>query len=410
MAENQRPLIQANVVPVSGRNLSLECLRTLAKNEPDEFMRKIQAGVDQGKLKFSDFTDLKELYRMLAGVNVNVMMPDITGVQRAISTAAFPILTGTTVIKGINDAYQQWETIGGRLVTEIDDPKKVTTIASIHNQDKDQDEVKELDDFPEVGSIEEAVEIRHRKNGRKLTMSKEVITENEVANFMMKVNSLGKLAAKHVETLTLKRIYDYDGSASSPGEPYTYRPAGTGTALYSSTANTPGTRAPSGNRYDNNAFVDEIDLDNAINRLYSFVDLQDQSIDIPWSQVYLLAPFALRNKIFKVLNSEYVPGSVNEISNFGQSGSYNIPKERVIISRRLDDLSPSCWHLGAFKEQFIRKWKLRFEYVSLGQSTQAYLDSQVAAQFRVAWDCECGATDYVFTVQNLSGTTAPKDE
>ena len=95
---------------------------------------------------------------------------------------------------------------------------------------------------------------------------------------------------------------------------------------------------------------------------------------------------------------------------FGQSGSYNIPKERVIINRRLDDLSTSCWHLGAFKEQFVRKWKLRFEYVSLGQSTQAYLDSQVAAQFRVAWDCECGATDYVWVVQNLSGTTAPKDE
>ena len=284
------------------------------------------------------------------------------------------------------------------------------TIALIHNQDKDQDEVKEAEPFPEVSSTEESVEIRHRKNGRKLTMTKEVVTENEVANFMSKINALGKIAAKHVETLTLKRVTDHDGSASSAGEPYAYRPAGTGTALYSSTANTPGTRAPSGNRKTSNAFTNETDLDNAIDLLYSMKDEMSEFIDIPWSSVYLLAPFQLRNKIFKVLNSEYVPGVENEVSNYGSRGMYNIPKERVIISKRLSDLSTSAWYLGAFKEQFIRKWKMRFEYVSLGQSTQAYLDSQIVAQYRVAWDCEVGATDYVYGIQNLSGSTAPKDE
>lgn len=408
--EYKRPLIQSNIVPVSGRNLSLQCLRSLAENEPDEFMRKVQAGVDAGKLKFTDFSDLKELYRALAGVNVNVMLPDPTGFQRAISTAAFPILTGTTVIKAINDAYLSWETVGQNLVTEMDDPKKVTTVALIHNQDKDQDEVKEAEQFPEVSSTEESVQIRHNKNGRKLTMTKETITENDVGNFARRINALGIIAAKIVENLTLKRVTDHDGSAASPGEKYAYRPEGTGTALYSSSANTPGTRAPSGNRLTSTAFVDETDLDAAINLLYSMKDSTGEFIDIPWSSVYLLAPFELRNRIFKVLNSEYVPGIENEVSNYGSRGMYNIPRERVIISKRLSDLSTSAWYLGAFKEQFIRKWKMRFEYVSLGQSTQAYLDSQIVAQYRVAFDCEVGATDYVYCVQCLSASTAPKDE
>lgn len=410
MGENKRPLIEANIVPVTGKNISLQCLRTLAQNEPDLFIHKIQKGVDEDKLKFSDFRNLKDLYGALADVRVNVMMNDLSGVQRAIGTSAFPILTGTTAIKSINDSFLAWDTVGEQLVTEIDDPKKVTTIAAIHNQDKDQDEVKELEEFPEVGSTEEAVEIRHRKNGRKLTISAEAISENEVANIANKLNSLGKIAAKHVETLTLKRVYDYDGSASVAGDPYVYRPNGTGTALYSSTANTPGTRAPNGTRYNTNALVDETDLDNAWARLGSVIDAQGERIAIPWSMVSILIPKTLQGTLMKILNSEYVPGVENEVSNWGPKGAYNIPKERVISSWKLDDLSTTCWHIGAFKEQFYRKWKMRFEYVSLGQSTQAYLDSQVAAQYRIAWDCEVGATDYVYCVQCIAATTAPKDE
>lgn len=408
--DNHRPLIKTNIVPVTGRNLSLQCLRTLAKNEPDVFVHKIQEGVNKGKLNFKDFKDLRALYGALADIEVNVIMQDPSGTQRAISTSAFPILTGTTAIKAINDAYLEYQTIGGQLVEEIDDPKKITTIAAIHNQDKDQDEVKELKEFPEVGSVEEMVEIRHKKNGRKLTISAEAISENEVANIVSKLNSLGKIAAKHVEKLTLRRVTDYDGSASSAGEPYVYRPNGTGTTLYSASANTPGTRTPSGTRYTSNALVDETDLDNARTRLRSVVDEQSERINIPWSMVYLLVPDALVGTALKILNSEYVPGVENEVSNWGPKGKFYIPPERVLTSPKLDDLSTSAWYLGAFKEQFKRKWKMRFEYVSLGQSTQAYLDSQVAAQFRVAWDCEVGAVDYVYVVQNLSGTDSPKDE
>jgi len=76
----------------------------------------------------------------------------------------------------------------------------------------------------------------------------------------------------------------------------------------------------------------------------------------------------------------------------------------------MDDLSTSAWYVGAFKRQFKRKWKLRFEYVTLGQDTQAYLNSRIAFQARIAWDVEIGSTDYVFCVQSLSGTTAPVNE
>jgi len=82
----------------------------------------------------------------------------------------------------------------------------------------------------------------------------------------------------------------------------------------------------------------------------------------------------------------------------------------VVSSPKLDDYSTSAWYLGMFPRQFRRKWKLRAEYVTLGQDTESYLRSRIAFQMRVAWDCEIGAVDYVYVVQCLSGTTAPADE
>jgi len=112
----------------------------------------------------------------------------------------------------------------------------------------------------------------------------------------------------------------------------------------------------------------------------------------------------------RIFNSEYTPGVKNQINVYGPSGQWWIPPERRITTPMLDDLSSSAWYLGNFKRQFVRKWKLEFEYVTLGTNTQAYLNSRIAFQARIAWDVEVGAVDYVYCVQNLSGTTAPIDE
>ena len=393
------------------RGMSVADLRLMAKNEPEAFMRKFQAGVDAGKFQLAHITDIKNLWRALADVNVAVQMPDISGSVRTVTTSAFPIMTGSLVIAAVNAAYLDIDPVTQNLVTELDDSAKITTIGRISSLDKDVDEVKELEEFPEISSTEDKVEIRHRKNGRKLTLSAEAIMENRLPDFLMRVNDLGRMIARRIEDLTLKRITDYDGSQTTPAEPYVYRPNGTGTAIYSATANTPGTRAPSGTRINSNALVDETDLEAARIRLNTMLDDNGKRIGAPpRSRTNILVPDALIDKLAKILNSEYVPGVENEVSNWGPGARFNIPSANVISTPLLDDLSASAWYYGAFKDQFIRKWKMRFEYMSLGQETQAYLNSQVAAQYRIAWDCEVGARDYVSVIQCLSGTTAPADE
>lgn len=404
-------LIQSNLMRGPNARLSLGDLRTLAQNEPDEFVGKVQAATDAGKLKLEKFRNLKGLYAALADVRVQVQMEDMDGIVRSIGTSAFPIITGSAVVAQINDAYAGVETVGQELVEDFEDNKKVTTLINVHALDKQQDEVKEdADDFPEIGALEEGVTIQHKRNGRKFTIKKEVLEENDMPMLVTKANALGIIPAEWIEEQTISRVYDEFGSKSSGAEPYVYRPVAGAAALYSSTANTPGTRAPSGNRYNSNPLVDETDLENARVRLATMKNARGRRVTIPRSQLMIMVPDALVGRALKIVNSEFVPGVENEVSNWGPRGKWNVPVARVISTPKFDDISASCWHYGAPKLQFKRKWKLRMEYVSLGMETQAYLDSRVAFQARVAWDVEIGATDYVYVIQNISSTTAPGDE
>jgi len=404
-------IIHSNLMRGQNARLSLGDLRTLARNEPDEFVMKVQGAADSGKLKLEKLRNLKGLYAALADVRVNVQMEDMEGIVRSIGTSAFPVLTGSAVVAQINDAYAGVETVGQELVEDFEDNKKVTTLINVHALDKNIDEVKEdADDFPEIGTEEEGVTIQHKRNGRKFTIKKEVLEENDMPLLVTKANALGIIPAEWIEEQTISRVYDEHGSKSSGAEPYVYRPISGATALYSATANTPGTRAPSGNRYNSNALVDEANLENARVRLATMLNARGKRVTIPRSQLVIMVPDALVDKVLKVVNSEYVPGVYNEMSNWGPLGKWHIPQGRIISSPKFDDISASCWHYGAPKLQFKRKWKLRMEYVSLGMETQAYLDSRVAFQARVAWDVEIGAVDYCYLIQNISSTTAPGDE
>lgn len=404
----KQQLITSNLVPIN-KGLTISDIRNLAMNEPNEFVAKLQKGADDGKFQLDTLKDLKSLYQGLAPIAIPIEV-EHHGIRRSVTTSAFPVLTSIAAVAQINQAYAEVESIGGELVTEFDDPKKVTVVAQLHTLDVDKDEVKEREDFPEIGTSEESVEIRHRLNGRKITYTVQSIMENDAQDIVRRTNLIGQIAGERIEEQTLKRITDYDGSASAPLEPFVYRPNGIGTAIFSDSNDTPGPRAPSGTEIQNNALQDQSDLEKSRIRLAEMKNERGQRIGIPMSKVQILVPNGVIGKLLSVLNSENVPGVIGERSSWGPLGRWNIPQNRVHTTSKLDDLSSSAWYYGAFKLQFMRKWKMRMEVVTMGSDTQAYLDSLIAFQARIAWDVEIGANDYVFVIRNLSGVTAPFDE
>lgn len=407
-AKPKRKLVQPLRVGTPKGDGDLAALRMVAQNEPEAFMRKVDSAIDAGALSLRGIRDIRAIYRAFADVEVPLIIDDM-GVERAITTSAFPVLTGNIVVAAINDAYEQVPTIGEQLVTEMDSDKKVDVIARIENLDTDQDRVKEGDDFPLVGVSEDTVEIGHWRNGRRLAITKETVEENDVANIVARIDALGKLASEHVELLTLRRVIDVNGSAAAAAAPYVYRPNGTGAALYSATANTPGTRAPSGTRIESNELVDETDLDAVRTQLAAMRNERGLPIPLRMNEMVVLVPDAKLGVALQIKGSEYEPSTTGSltVNNWGRNGAF--AGWKPVSSPFVDLFGTTHWYAGWPKEQFMRKWKLRMEYVTLGQGTQAYLQSRTAFQARVAWDCEVGATDYVYFVQCLNATTPPSD-
>jgi hypothetical protein len=395
----------ASNVEVEPQVLSVGGLRNLAQSEPKAFVHRCQTLIDQGKLRWQDVQRLDSLYSALWDVKVP-SRHNIAGQERAITSSAFPLLAGSLTVAGIVAAYEAVPVIGDQLVTEIEDNKKWSHFAELRPESVRNEGVLEGEAFPEVGAGERKYSIGHLKDGLRVSITTEAVEENNVADIIRRIQFLGDYLAKRIEKRTLSRVTDHDGSAASGAEPFSLHVNNAGVALYAATANSPGTETPSGTRLNNNALVDESSLTNARKHLAGYRDSLGERIAVPMSEAFILVPDALIDSALKIVGSELVPGVFNELNPWGPRGQY---KPKLLSSPYLDDLSTGAWYFGAFRLQFVRKFKFKMTNVTLGDMTQAYLERDIVFQARVSADVEIGATKFNQVVQCLPGTTAPKD-
>lgn len=390
---------------VGSPGLDMTGVVALLERHPEAGFQKIQSElIDTGKFRLQDIKDLRQMFVRLADIQVPVQMP-VFGEMRTIASSAFPLLVGNLLVKAMNERHDEVETIGQELVQELDDPKKITVVANVTNLDTAGTKgVKEGDDYPMISAGEEKTEIRYRRDGRRIALTMEMIEENNVAGFIDLVNALQDFATDLVEEQTLQRCTDNAGSAATPAEPYVYRPDGAGSALFSTTVNTPGFRAPNGTRITNNALVDITDLEAARIRLISMLNNRSRRFMVPMSQVVVLVPEALRPTLDVILASTWTPGVFGENNQWGPNGEY---RPKALSSPKMDDISTTAWYMGRPQKQFKRKWKTRMEYVTLTGDTQRFLEARIGFQARLGWDVEVGSVTYEHWIQCLSGVTAP---
>lgn len=408
--QRSSPQLRANVVSARPGGVSLAQVRQMAKSDPQGFIHRMQGLIDAGKFSWRSVGSMKELLHAFADVPVRAQV-NVMGKMRSVTTSAFPLLAGALTVAAFNEAYDRIETVGQELVSDVNDNRKVSFFARIADNDKAQRDVEEGEPFPLVGATSDWVTVGHKRNGRRLAITAETMEETDnPAMLLDQIDGLAELATDYVEEQTLSRISDVFGSASSAAAPYVYNPKGVGASLFSVTANTPGTRAPSGTRLINNALEDHTDLDQLRNLLATMKNDRGRRIGLPLSELILLVPDALAGKASTLLGSEKIPGEENALNPWGPLGRYAGVK--LLSTPKLDDYSTSAYYMGRPKRQFKRKWKLAMEYVSLTADPVAFLTSRIYFQARIAWDVEIGAVDYVYWVQSLAGSvaaTAPSD-
>lgn len=420
--QRNKPKLKVRAGGLVGRKQGpcIDDVRSKAEADPKEFVQFLQEVTDrkpgEDRLSFMTIGSIRHAQEKLGDVMVEVY--DRTS-KRTVSTSAFSILTSTLLASGVNDAFQEVATIGEFLVQDFNDPKKISTFPGILPEDDEVAEVPEMGPFPEMGAGEEKYQISHLRNGRQISITQEMIDENDVAGIVGRIDWLGRRAAYLIERQTLRRVTDVFGSGSSPARPFVLTLDGAGRALYRTNNTAPFVRLPSaaqspnaaaGNRLTGNALQNSSDLAKARGQLAAMrLPMGGKGdggrIAIPISQSGLLVPDNLVDTADQILGSRFTPGVENELNNWGPSGRW---RPTPITSPLLDDISTTAWYLGMFSMQFWRKWKLRPEIVTLSGSGQPiFLTHRIGYMSRIAWDMEVGARTYEHVIQNLAASTPP---
>lgn len=401
-ARPKRRAFRSNL-SLSSRDLSLADIRRLAQAEPKEFVARAQKRIDDGEWRWGHVNDLRDFWRAFSDVEVPAEIM-IHGQKRTILSSAFPLLSGGLSVAEVNAAYDSVATVGEQLTETMESKKSVMTIGEVIPEAAGGFKHKEGQDYKLVGAGEERYDIGSNAQGLRAQLTQEAIDKNELENFVEYLNFIGRIAAEEQERLTLLRVTDNAGSAGTPAEPYALRKGKTGTQLYTATANSPGARAPSGTRVNDNPLVDHNSLNTARIRMSTFLNELGKRLAIPMSQCVLLVPDALSSTASMILNSVLVPGEVNSKNPWGPEGQW---RPMFLPTARLDDISTTVWYLGDFKRQFVRKVALDTEIVTSSMDLLTYLRSRVAFEIRAGWDVEVGARAYNRVVQNLPAQTAP---
>jgi len=415
----------AGVEVLSSPGLHLSSLRRKAKEDPEGYAHLIRdlhkrriswsrakrSGYavdddDAAGFSFAETRDIKGMHAALESIDVRVT--DAAS-QRAVTTAAFPLLVNGLTVAGITEAYEDVPAVGDMLVRDRQDNKAMSVFVGIVTDPKaDYRRTDETAEYTQIGAGEERFLIEHFEQGLQVVIPQRLIDENDVAGVEDRITAVGRIGRELQEEQILERVTDNSGSAAVPANPFVLHGplANAGRALFVTSNAAPLTRLPAtGNRITNNSLQDESDLETARLRIAAMTNSRGRRILFPGVPT-LLVPAALATRAFKILNSQLTPGVLNEANPFGPGGLF--AGTRLLHTPKLDDLSGTAWYYGYPQFLFVRKWKLAPEISThSGTGTEAYTRTREAVRVRLAWDMEIGVTDYVGWLQNLSATTPP---
>lgn len=348
---------------------------------------------------------LPDLQRKL---DFQVQLPD-TGEERAtVSTSAFVLATSAMAVADINTAFESVPTISDDLVMDLDDNNANTEIAAalefahIGNLTDTPKALNEEEQYREVGAGEDRYTGLTFKDGYQRAFSQTFI-ERAPAQIFSQLSDLGQGAREVMEWISIGWLMDYWGSRGSNQTLHSLYFNRTATSLFSTTANTPGTGAPSGTRIENNALVDPTNLTTLRERLASMRSGRNMPV-ANWPEV-IMVPDARWEEAWAILQSAKVPGIFNEENFWGPNGP---GATRLYSSPMIDLFSTVAWYGGRPTRQFMRKWATRPEVVVHGGSdTLPYLHTREGFRVRIGWDMRLFCRDYRFWVENLEATTAP---
>jgi len=363
-----------------------------AKVGEKRFAISIINNINEGKISTDDLS-LRELYEAmnqpeLGKSNIIGSGPinDIK-INEALSSSAFPKITGALINKKVQEAYDLEYGVGMQLVTKIPSSVKDETIVGF-GADNEMKEVSEGVDYEEGSITEKYHMIKNTKFGRIISLTKEMIMFDQTGQMLLRAKEIGESAKSSQEKTIMNAVLEL----TSTGVRAAWRPAGTATTLYSSTSNDPYTSGT----LDNLGAItlsDETDLDESMALFSQFTD--EQGLPMRVTPKELLTAMSLKGTANKIVNSGQA------VILTGPAGVKNIyTGMKALDSTFIDQqLATTAWFVGDFKKQFVytEVFPLRVEHQ--GKDSESAFNADIIERYKVSYYGGCGAVSNRYVVK-----------
>jgi len=336
----------------------------------------IREMLESGELKPTDFS-LQELWAAFERDDAGFVKP----VSEAVSSDMFPKITGELISSTIIKAYDGVKTIGQMITTTVPAKHEIETYAGF-NANEMPEEVQQGRDYNDSDLGEKYVTVEHKKFGRIISITEEMIYFDQTGQVIARAQGIGKKAAQYKEKLIVEGVQDVNSNV--------FRPSGVAVAFYRTSA--------SGDRKINSRAstpFGEAGLREGFKLMHNMQDENDDYILVDPANLYGLFPFDLWVEAVQMQKSTLVPeGNENAVNIW--KGVYE-----PLTSPYITAQSATAWYLGDFAGDFVwsEVWPLQTFTAKPGHEKEFRAD--IKSMHKVRFYGQIGALDdkhaYKFT-------------
>lgn len=341
-----------------------------------EFSNKVMSLFEAKKLDYRDIS-FKDLWENL------VVKQDL---EEAYDASAMPTILANLISKKIIDAYESYPQKGLELVTVVPSSLREEVVVG-WTAIGQLSEVKEDDEYEEVSPPDEKyVRIVHKKYGKLISVTEEVIKFDQTQQFLRRAGMIGERGAQFLDKTIMRGILDRDSNVYNKG------------ALYASASSTGGTYGNAWTGTD--TALGSAGWEKAHFTLHEATDEQSEPIWVSGDRPQMVVSPRMVPSAIKLRQGDYGNiGTANLDLNVAQN-MFDIV-ESVYFASLTTNVS---WLYGSFKRQF--QWDEIFPlqvFSRSGQETEDGFKRDVVQQFKVRFYGGIGATDTKY-VNYMQGT------
>jgi hypothetical protein len=356
------------------REKTKTALRELLESHgEDQVVDIIKEGIEKKTFRPEDFSlrETWEACQTAAGLSTNI--------QEAITSSAFPKITGELINSRLIAAYESASLIGDELCTTVSSNVQMETIAGFTDAEGPE-EVGENQDYKDSTISEKYVTADNVKFGRMISITEEMIFFDKTGQVLEKARRIGLKTAQKREKLILQGVQDINSNV--------YKPSGVASALFTAARGNLITSAPFGESslealrksaqlMKDDSEGSEADMD------YVMIDLNNMIV---------LVPADLEVEAWQMANSALTPESGENAGNFFKS------RFQVRTSPWVTSQSSTTWFAGNPKEDFwwMEVWPLQVISQAAGHDDSFKKDVKARHKVRFYGTVTCIDTKHWF--------------